>query len=48
LANTLKFNGTEALSSKTPIALALIPLTMYVFSVLGSIILDKVFVKIGR
>ena len=41
-------NSDIKLDIKTPISLALIPLTMYVFSVFGSAILDKIYLKIGR
>lgn len=40
---------TEAdLNKETPKALAIVPLILYFFSVLGSLFLDRLYRKIGR
>ena len=44
----LEISSEEEIKKKIPLELAIIPMILYLFSVLGSFSVDKIFLKIGR
>ena len=44
----LAISSEEEIKRKIPLELAIIPMILYLFSVLGSYAVDKIFMKIGR
>lgn len=44
----LAISSEEELKRKIPLELAIIPMILYLFSVIGSYGVDRIFLKIGR